>query len=148
MRFSGLPLLGHVPAGCCRRVVHHSLDQFGHCFPGDVGTHQLVKAIGLDGFREGMRHYFRTHAYGNATLSQFLGSLEKGSGVDLKEWARLWLETPSLNTIGARWEADGDRISQFSLGQTASRIGLLYTHEHRSFLGCWLPRYSSGCRAQ
>ncbi|MBK8558871.1 aminopeptidase N [Candidatus Amarobacter glycogenicus] len=80
---------------------------------------QLVKAIGLDGFREGMRHYFRTHAYGNATLSQFLGSLEKGSGVDLKEWARLWLETPSLNTIGARWEADGDRISQFSLGQTA-----------------------------
>ncbi len=80
---------------------------------------QLVKAIGMPGFREGMRHYFRTHAYGNATLQQFLASLETGSGADLKEWARLWLETPSLNTIGSRWEADGDRITSFTLTQTA-----------------------------
>jgi aminopeptidase N len=80
---------------------------------------QLVKAIGMDGFREGMRHYFRTHAYGNATLAQFLESLETGSGADLKQWARLWLETPSLNTIGSRWEADGDRVTQFTLTQTA-----------------------------
>ena len=80
---------------------------------------QLVAAIGMDGFREGMRHYFRSHAYGNATLAQFLESLEKGSGVDLKEWARLWLETPSLNTIGARWEADGDRVTSLVLTQTA-----------------------------
>jgi aminopeptidase N len=80
---------------------------------------QLVKAIGMEGFREGMRHYFRTHAYGNATLAQFLESLETGSGQDLKQWARLWLETPSLNTIGSRWEADGERITQFTLTQTA-----------------------------
>src|SRR5690349_23214385 len=46
---------------------------------------QLVKAIGMEGFREGMRHYFRTHAYGNATLGQFLASLETGSGQDLKQ---------------------------------------------------------------
>lgn len=80
---------------------------------------QLVAAIGMDGFREGMRHYFRTHAYGNATLAQFLGSLEKGSGVDLREWARLWLETPSLNTIGTRLELDGDRIASLVLTQSA-----------------------------
>lgn len=80
---------------------------------------QLVATIGMEGFREGMRHYFRTHAYGNATLAQFLASLETGSGTDLKEWARLWLETPSLNTIGTRWEADGDRITHFALTQTA-----------------------------
>ena len=80
---------------------------------------QLVKAIGMDGFREGMRHYFRSHAYGNATLAQFLASLETGSGIDLKEWAQLWLETPSLNTISTRWEADGERITHFALTQTA-----------------------------
>jgi len=80
---------------------------------------QLVAAIGMDGFREGMRHYFRTHAYGNATLAQFMASLEEGSGTDLKEWAQLWLETPSLNTIGTRWEADGERITQFTLTQSA-----------------------------
>ena len=80
---------------------------------------QLVAAIGMEGFREGMRHYFRTHAYGNATLAQFMASLETGSGSDLKEWARLWLETPSLNTIGTRWEADGERITNFALTQSA-----------------------------
>ncbi len=80
---------------------------------------QLVASIGMEGFRKGMRHYFQTHAYGNATLAQFLASLEQGSGADLKEWARLWLETPSLNTIGTRWEADGDRITNFVLTQSA-----------------------------
>jgi aminopeptidase N len=86
---------------------------------GASAMKQLVAAIGMDGFREGMRHYFRTHAYGNATLAEFMASLEKGSGSDLKEWAQLWLETPSLNTIGTRWEADGDRITHFALTQTA-----------------------------
>ena len=80
---------------------------------------QLVAAIGMEGFREGMRNYFRTYSFGNATLSQFLGSLEAGSGADLKEWSRLWLETSSLNTIGSHWESDGDRITSFTLTQSA-----------------------------
>ncbi len=80
---------------------------------------QLVAAIGMEGFREGMRHYFRTYAFANATLAQFLGSLEAGSGADLKEWSRLWLETSSLNTIGSHWEADGERITSFTLTQSA-----------------------------
>ncbi len=80
---------------------------------------QLVAAIGIEGFREGMRHYFRTHALGNTNLSQFLGSLEAGSGKDLQEWSRLWLETPSLNTIAVEWERDGERLSSLKLTQTA-----------------------------
>ena len=80
---------------------------------------QLVAAIGIDGFREGMRAYFREFQYRNATLAQFIRSLEAGSGRDLQEWSRLWLETPSLNTIGSRWESDGDRITGFTLAQSA-----------------------------
>ncbi|MEO9256653.1 MAG: aminopeptidase N, partial [Tepidiformaceae bacterium] len=80
---------------------------------------QLVAAIGMDGFREGMRQYFRTYAFSNATLAQFLGSLETGSGRELKEWSKLWLETPSLNTIGSEWQADGDRITSFTVTQSA-----------------------------
>ncbi|MFN0147855.1 MAG: ERAP1-like C-terminal domain-containing protein, partial [Dehalococcoidia bacterium] len=80
---------------------------------------QLVATIGMDAFREGMRHYFRTHAYGNTTLAQFMAALETGSKRDLKTWADLWLRTPSLNTIGVEWQADGDRVSALSLTQTA-----------------------------
>jgi len=80
---------------------------------------QLVRAIGMDGFREGMRHYFRTHEFGNTTLAQFLASLEAGSGRSLAEWSRLWLETPSLNTLSAEVERDGERIASLTLKQTA-----------------------------
>ncbi len=80
---------------------------------------QLVATIGMHGFREGMREYFRKYAYDNATLSEFLAALETGSGRDLKAWAQLWLETPSLNTISARWEADGDRVTNLTVSQAA-----------------------------
>ena len=61
----------------------------------------------------------RTHAWGNATLHNFLGALEQGSGRDLELWAQLWLETASLNTIGATVTADGDRIRELTLHQSA-----------------------------
>ena len=80
---------------------------------------QLAAAIGIDGFREGMRRYFRTHEYGNATLRDFLGALEAGSGRELGEWSRLWLETASLNTIAAEWESDGERLTRLALAQSA-----------------------------
>jgi aminopeptidase N len=80
---------------------------------------QLVATIGLDAFREGMRRYFKRYQWGNATLAQFLEALEEGTGRDLKAWARLWLETPSLNTLAAQWETDGERLSSLSLAQAA-----------------------------
>ena len=80
---------------------------------------QLAAAIGIDGFRAGMRRYFRTHEYGNATLRDFLGALEAGSGRELGEWSRLWLETASLNTIAAEWESDGERLTRLTLAQSA-----------------------------
>ncbi|MEZ4501259.1 MAG: aminopeptidase N [Dehalococcoidia bacterium] len=80
---------------------------------------QLVAAMGIDGFRDGMRRYFKRHEFSNTTLSQFLDALGEGVGRDLHEWARAWLETPSLNTVAASWETDGDRLSSFALTQTA-----------------------------
>lgn len=95
---------------------------------------QLVAAIGMDGFREGMREYFRRHAYGNATLADFLAALEHGSGIPLGRWAELWLETSSLNTIAADWEADGDRVTRFRLVQSAP-ADYPYLRPHRLDIG-------------
>ncbi len=80
---------------------------------------QLAAYIGLDAFREGLRHYFRQYEWGNATLRQFLAALEAGSGRDLKAWAHLWLETPSLNTLSVHWEPDDGRIGRLEVRQTA-----------------------------
>ncbi|MDQ3552795.1 MAG: aminopeptidase N [Chloroflexota bacterium] len=80
---------------------------------------QLVATIGRDGFRDGLRVYFRRHAWGNATLAEFLAALEEGSGHDLGEWSRLWLETASVNTIAAQWTSENGRIASLALEQTA-----------------------------
>ena len=71
-----------------------------------------------------MRTYFERHAFGNTTLAQFLDALQEGARSvgderDLHHWAQLWLETASLNTLAASWEADEERISALSLQQTA-----------------------------
>ncbi|GIW17491.1 MAG: aminopeptidase N [Tepidiforma sp.] len=95
---------------------------------------QLVAAVGLEGFREGMREYFRRYAYGNATLADFLAAVEHGSGTPLAEWARLWLETPSLNTIAARWTVEGDRVASLALEQTAP-ADYPYLRPHRLDVG-------------
>ena len=45
---------------------------------------QLVAEIGHDAFRAGLRTYFRRHAWGNATLADFLAALEDGAGRPLR----------------------------------------------------------------
>jgi aminopeptidase N len=63
---------------------------------------QLVAYVGRDGFLAGLQRYFPRHAWGNATLADFLAALEEGSGRDdLGAWSKEWLETAGLNTLRA-----------------------------------------------
>ena len=81
---------------------------------------QLVAEIGHDAFRAGLRTYFRRHAWGNATLADFLAALEDGAGRSLEEWSRRWLETASLNTIQASWTEREGLVERLQLSQEAS----------------------------
>ncbi|MCB2222658.1 MAG: aminopeptidase N [Actinobacteria bacterium] len=80
---------------------------------------QLVAAVGMEAFRTGMQTYFRRHRFGNATLADFLAALQEGSGVDLVHWAARWLKAPSLNTLGVEWSAEGGRVADLRILQTA-----------------------------
>ncbi len=80
---------------------------------------QLVKYIGRDAFRDGLRIYFKRYGWSNATLDEFLGALEESSGANLQEWAKLWLRTASVNTLSTEWETAGDRLSAMAIRQTA-----------------------------
>ncbi len=81
---------------------------------------QLAAALGDDAFRRGLQAYIERHAWGNSTLADFLGALGDAAGRPLEEWARLWLQTPSLNTIGVQWSASDDRIEHLELRQAAA----------------------------
>jgi aminopeptidase N len=80
---------------------------------------QLVAEIGPEAFRAGLRVYFRRHAWGNATLADFLAALGEGAGRPLHDWSRRWLETASLNTIEAAWTTRDGLVERLQLTQDA-----------------------------
>ncbi|MBW8484180.1 aminopeptidase N [Actinomadura parmotrematis] len=81
---------------------------------------QLVAYVGRDNFLEGVRRYFQQHAWGNTTLADLLGPLEKTSGRDLASWSKEWLETAGVNTLRPSYEVDGDgNFTSFTVLQEA-----------------------------
>ncbi len=81
---------------------------------------QLVAYVGQDAFMEGLRAYFKTHAFGNTTLGDLLGALEKASGRDLSGWSEQWLATANVNTLRPSFEVAADgTFSSFAVLQEA-----------------------------
>lgn len=60
---------------------------------------QLEFFIGSESFQKGVNQYLKRFSYSNATLRDFLSSLEKSSGRDLGQWSYEWLETTGYNRI-------------------------------------------------
>ena len=80
---------------------------------------QLVAYVGRDAFREGLRAYFRAHAWGNTTMADLLRELEAASGRNLAIWSDLWLNTAGVNTLRAELAIEDGTITAASLTQTA-----------------------------
>ena len=81
---------------------------------------QLVYFVGQHAFLEGLRGYFRRHAYGNTDLADLLSALEQASGRDLRTWSAQWLETTGVNSIRPRFALGADdTFSKFVVEQSA-----------------------------
>ncbi len=81
---------------------------------------QLVAWVGREEFFEGIRRYFRAHAWGNTTLGDLMAELEATSGRDLGAWTKEWLETAGLNTFRADFAVDDEgRFTEFEVVQEA-----------------------------
>ncbi|WP_210440886.1 aminopeptidase N [Nocardioides xinjiangensis] len=61
---------------------------------------QLMHFVGEDTFCRGMSAYFAEHAWGNTTLDDLVGALERASGRDLHPWRTAWLETAGVDRLG------------------------------------------------
>jgi aminopeptidase N len=81
---------------------------------------QLASYVGREAFFSGLREYFQAHAYGNTTLADLLGALERASGRDLGVWSKLWLETTGINTFSPEFTLDdAGNYTSFSVLQSA-----------------------------
>lgn len=99
---------------------------------------QLVAYVGLEHFLAGLRDYFRTHAFGNATFNDLLVALEKASGRDLSNWGQQWLKTTGLNTLRPDFDVDDDgRFTRFTVLQSGATPGAGETRVHRLAIGIY-----------
>ena len=106
---------------------------------------QLVAYVGLEHFLAGLRDYFRTHAYGNATFDDLIAALEKASGRDLSDWGQQWLKTTGLNTLRPDFDVDADgRFTRFAVAQSGAEPGAGETRVHRLAVGVYDLDVSDG----
>ena len=73
---------------------------------GAAALRQLVAWVGEAEFFAGVRAYFVEHAWGNTSLPDLLGHLERASGRDLSTWTRQWLQTSGVNLLRPELEVD------------------------------------------
>jgi aminopeptidase N len=82
---------------------------------------QLVAYVGQETFLRGVQRYIKQRQYANATLADFLSDIEAGSGRDLKNWSKLWLETAGLNTLRPVASLQSETIGSLTIQQEAPR---------------------------
>ncbi len=75
---------------------------------GASALKQLVAWVGEDEFLSGLRGYFDEFAWGNTTLDDLFGHLERASGRDLSNWAQQWLQTSGVNLLRLDIACDDD----------------------------------------
>jgi aminopeptidase N len=109
---------------------------------------QLVAYVGLEQFLAGLRDYFRTHAFGNATFDDLVAALEKASGRDLSDWGQQWLKTTGLNTLRPDFDVDGPgpegAFTRFAVTQSGAAPGAGETRMHRLAVGIYDEDASAG----
>ncbi len=83
----------------------------------------LIRYIGEDVFRAGMKEYFRTHAYRNTVSADLWKSLSSASGIDIGSFMNSWIKQPGFpvvhvsksgNTINLRQERLVGRLDEKS----------------------------------
>lgn len=57
---------------------------------------KLVDLMGEDAFREGIREYVRTFAYGNATWEKLVHILDRYTDADLQAFSRVWVHEKGM----------------------------------------------------
>jgi aminopeptidase N len=86
---------------------------------GAATLRQLIAYIGDDAFVSGVGEYLGSHSYGNAALADFLESMERASGKDLRHWADAWLRTAGVDAISVETASARGAITSATVRRTA-----------------------------
>jgi aminopeptidase N len=80
-----------------------------------VVMEKMVEIMGEDAFREGIREYLHTYAYGNATYGDLIAILDKRCDADLKSYNEAWVNQKGMPHIYFNIEDDTLVIRQVDI---------------------------------
>ena len=99
---------------------------------------QLMYHLGEEKFRDGIRHYFKQHQWGNTELKDFISAMEKASGKSLKSWADSWISTTGVNLTRTECSLKDKKINGLSIIQQSNnskikshetKVALIYEND-------------------
>lgn len=70
---------------------------------------KMVDIMGEDAFRNAVREYLSTYAYGNATWDDLVEIFDRHTEADIAEFSRVWVNEKSLPYIS--FKVDGNRLT-------------------------------------
>ena len=103
---------------------------------------QLEMIVGETPFRDGLREYLKTYAFGNATWLDLVRILDARTPEDLAGWSRAWVEERGRPEVSTSLRVERGRVSRLTLNVTDPlRRGLVWPQRLRVALG-----YATGVR--
>ena len=107
-----------------------------------IAMRQLEMIVGEAAFREGLREYLKTYAFGNATWLDLVRILDARTPQDITAWSRAWVEERGRPEFTTTLQVNGVRVSRLTLNVTDPlRRGLVWPQRLRVALG-----YATGAR--
>jgi aminopeptidase N len=81
---------------------------------------QLNFMLGEKRFSQGLTGFLTQNQFSNASLDEFMASLSASAKRPLDNWTRTWFYSAGVNRIEAKYQCNDNRISHFSLHQSAT----------------------------
>jgi aminopeptidase N len=82
---------------------------------------QLELLVGADAFRDGLREYLTSYAFGNASWPELITLLDRRTPLDLAAWSRAWVSAAGRPRIETRVESADSAIARLTLRQSDPR---------------------------
>ncbi len=102
---------------------------------GAASLKQLHFYVGEEGFREGLRNYFKKYAFKNTLREDFIREIATASKKDLSGWTKTWLQSAGPQRVKVDWSCKSEngvsKLSRFAIQQTANTSKVLSPHRTR-----------------
>lgn len=98
---------------------------------GASALKQLHFFAGEEGFREGLRDYFKTFAFKNTRREDFINAIGKASKIDLSAWTKSWLQTAGPNKVSLKPECSEGSLKKIVITQKPNTSKSLSPHRSK-----------------